>query len=100
MYDALIEAGATEAKARKAAEVIADYDSRLAAIDAKLSVALWAGGLLFALPRPRFLTWLTRCDLWLEARFLPKLDVSEAATLYRAGLSIDEVLERQQGERP
>jgi hypothetical protein len=48
MYDALIEAGATEAKARKAAEVIADYDSRLAAIDAKLSVALWAGGLLFA----------------------------------------------------
>jgi hypothetical protein len=28
--------------------MIADYDSRLAAIDAKLSVALWAGGLLFA----------------------------------------------------
>jgi hypothetical protein len=48
IYDALIDAGATEEKARRAASVLADYDSQLAAIDAKLSVALWAGGLLFA----------------------------------------------------
>jgi len=48
LYDALKDAGATEEKARKAAEILADYDSRLAAIDAKLSVALWAGGILFA----------------------------------------------------
>jgi hypothetical protein len=48
MYDALKDAGASEEKSRKAAEVVADYDSRLASIDAKLSVALWAGGLMFA----------------------------------------------------
>lgn len=49
---------------------------------------------IYTLPRAGFLLWLTRCDLWLEARFLPPLDVREAATLYRAGLTIDEVLER------
>jgi hypothetical protein len=43
VYDALLSAGAPEEKARKAAEVLADYDSRfldlrrdLAALDAKL----------------------------------------------------------------
>ena len=48
VYDALIDAGASEDKARKAASAVAGYDSRLVAIDAKLTVALWAGGLLFA----------------------------------------------------
>ena len=41
VYDALIDAGATEAKSRKAAEAIAAYDSRLAAIDTRLSVLTW-----------------------------------------------------------
>lgn len=37
VYDALKEAGASEDKSRKAAEAIASYDSRFAAIDAHLS---------------------------------------------------------------
>ena len=48
LYDALKDAGASEEKARRAAETIANYDSRLASIDVKLTVAMWAGGLLFA----------------------------------------------------
>lgn len=55
---------------------------------------------IYTLPRAGFLAWLTHCDLWLEARGLPPLDVSDAATWYRAGLSVDDVVERQQGERP
>jgi hypothetical protein len=38
VYDALLEAGASEEKARKAAEAIASYDNRLAAIERKLEV--------------------------------------------------------------
>jgi hypothetical protein len=38
IYDALIEAGASEDKARKAAEAVAAYDNRLAAIARKLDV--------------------------------------------------------------
>jgi hypothetical protein len=38
VYDALLEAGASEEKSRKAAEAIASYDNRLAAIERKLEV--------------------------------------------------------------
>jgi hypothetical protein len=36
VYDALVEAGASDAKARSAAAAIADYHNRLVAIEAKL----------------------------------------------------------------
>jgi hypothetical protein len=48
LRDALLEAGATPDKATKAAEEAAGYENRLAAIDAKLTIALWAGGLILA----------------------------------------------------
>jgi hypothetical protein len=48
LRDALLAAGAPEDKARAAAEEAAGYETRLARMDAKLSVALWAGGLSFA----------------------------------------------------
>ena len=38
VYDALKEAGTSEEKARKAAEAVAAYDNRLAAIERKLEV--------------------------------------------------------------
>ena len=60
MNDALKEAGASEESFRKAATVIADYDSKLTGINTKLSVALWAGGLLFA----AILT--SQAALWIE----------------------------------
>lgn len=44
IYDALIDAGASEEKARKAAEVLTDYDSRFAAIERKLDVLTWSIG--------------------------------------------------------
>jgi len=44
LYDALKDAGASEDKARKAAETMADYDSRLASIDTRLSVLTWMVG--------------------------------------------------------
>ncbi len=37
LYDALIEAGASEEKARKAAEAVAAYDNRFAALDVRLA---------------------------------------------------------------
>jgi hypothetical protein len=48
LRDALISAGADVDKATKAAEEAASYETRLASIDAKMSAALWVGGLLFA----------------------------------------------------
>jgi hypothetical protein len=60
LREALISAGAQEEKANKAAEEAAGYETRLARIDAKMSVALWAGGLLFA----AVLT--SQAALWLE----------------------------------
>lgn len=45
VYDALIEAGASEDKARKAAQVLANYDTRFNAIERKLDVLTWAAGL-------------------------------------------------------
>ena len=38
VYEALIEAGASEDKAKKAAEAVAAYDNRPAAIERKLEV--------------------------------------------------------------
>jgi hypothetical protein len=60
LRDALIDAGAQPDKAARAAEEAAGYETRLARIDAKLTVALWAGGLLFA----AVLT--SQAALWLE----------------------------------
>jgi ferric-dicitrate binding protein FerR (iron transport regulator) len=48
LREALIDAGASPEKAKAAAEEAASYETRLASIDAKLTIALWAGGLLFA----------------------------------------------------
>ena len=36
VYDALLEAGASEEKARKAAEAVAAYDQRFAALETRL----------------------------------------------------------------
>lgn len=41
VYDALIEAGASEEKSRKAAEAVAAYEQRFASIDSRLSVLTW-----------------------------------------------------------
>jgi hypothetical protein len=41
LRDALIDAGATPHKADKAAEELAGYETRLAGIDARLSVLTW-----------------------------------------------------------
>jgi len=51
LYDALIEAGASEEKARKAAEAVAAYDTRFATLDRKLDVLTWMVGfnLMFTL---------------------------------------------------
>jgi hypothetical protein len=48
VYDALRDAGASEDKAIKAAAALSGYDSQIARVDAKLTIAMWAGGLLFA----------------------------------------------------
>lgn len=52
VYDALIEAGASEDKARRAAEAIASYDDRfnrvdfsLAEVKSKINVLMWAVGI-------------------------------------------------------
>jgi hypothetical protein len=44
IFDALIDAGATEEKSRRAAEAMAGYDNRLAAIDTRLAVLTWMTG--------------------------------------------------------
>ena len=49
IYDALIEAGASEDKARKAAMAIADYESRFNAMDTELKLHRWMLTLLIAL---------------------------------------------------
>ena len=48
LRDALLDGGVSPEKAAAAAEESASYETRLTSIDAKLTVALWAGGLLFA----------------------------------------------------
>ena len=44
VYDALIEAGASEPKARKASEAIAAYDNKLAGIETRVAVLTWMIG--------------------------------------------------------
>jgi hypothetical protein len=49
VYDAFIAAGAPEDKARKAAEALADHESRFSRIDAELIVLKWMVGFAVAL---------------------------------------------------
>jgi hypothetical protein len=48
VYDALMEAGASQEKARKAAEALASYESRFSRIDADLLLLKWMTGFVFA----------------------------------------------------
>jgi DNA integrity scanning protein DisA with diadenylate cyclase activity len=48
VYDALKEAGASEEKARKAAQVLADYDREFADIRSDLKVLKWSQAATFA----------------------------------------------------
>ena len=48
VYDALVAAGAPEDKARKAAEALANYESRFSKIDADLLVLKWMTGFILA----------------------------------------------------
>ena len=44
VYTALVEAGATDEKARAAARSVAQYDSRLSAMDTRLTLLSWMVG--------------------------------------------------------
>jgi len=44
LYDALKDAGATEEKARKAAETVAAYESRFTKIETDLGILKWMVG--------------------------------------------------------
>lgn len=48
IYDALVEAGASDEKARKAASVLADYDHEFADIKSDLRALKWAQAATFA----------------------------------------------------
>ncbi len=48
VYDALLSAGAPEDKARRAAEVLANYDDRFSRIERRLAVLTWQVGVLAA----------------------------------------------------
>ena len=48
VYDAFIAAGAPEEKARKAAEALANYDTRFNRIEADLLVLKWMIGTILA----------------------------------------------------
>lgn len=45
VYDALLDAGATEAKARKAAEAVAAYSDRLDRVERRLAILSWQMGM-------------------------------------------------------
>jgi hypothetical protein len=64
LYQALLEAHAGEESARRAAEEVAAYDSRLAAIDTKLAVLSALVGVNIA---------LTSGVLWLAFSILSRL---------------------------
>ena len=49
VYDALKEAGASEEKARKAAESVATYENRFARIESDLAVVKWMIGFNLAM---------------------------------------------------
>ena len=44
LYDALVEAGASEARAREAAEEAAAYENRFQRLETKLAVVQWMVG--------------------------------------------------------
>ena len=48
VYDALIDAGADETKAREAAKSVARYDTDIAEIKASLLVLKWMSGFILA----------------------------------------------------
>lgn len=48
LYGALLEAGASESTAQKAAEELAGYDNRFARIETDIAVIKWMLGLLIA----------------------------------------------------
>ena len=48
VYDALINAGADETKAREAAKSVAQYDTDIAEIKASLLVLKWMSGFILA----------------------------------------------------
>ena len=49
VYDALKEAGASEEKARKAAEAVATYENRFARIESDLALVKWMIGFNLAI---------------------------------------------------
>lgn len=49
VYDALKEAGASEEKARKAAEAVATYENRFARIESDLALLKWMIGFNLAI---------------------------------------------------
>jgi hypothetical protein len=49
IYDALIEAGASEGKARAAARAMTDYETRIAKIDSDLNLLKWMAGFNLAI---------------------------------------------------
>ena len=49
IYDALKEAGASEEKARKAAEAVATYENRFARIESDLALVKWMIGFNLAM---------------------------------------------------
>ena len=57
VYDALIEAGADETKARESAKSVAQYDTDIAEIKASLLVLKWMAGFILAFVVA--LTWRT-----------------------------------------
>jgi len=64
LYDALLEGKITEESARKAAEEVAAYDQRLAAVDTRLTLLTWMVS---------FLTALALANLWLSVSILGRL---------------------------
>jgi hypothetical protein len=68
LRDALIEAGASPAKADKAAEELAGYESRLAGIETRLVLLTWMVGGVYAV-----LVVLGAPSLWLLMRIAAKL---------------------------
>jgi hypothetical protein len=59
LREALVDAGASQASAAKAAEEVAAYDNRLAAIDTRLSVLMVMVGGIYVIGAPA---------LWMLAR--------------------------------
>lgn len=54
LHDALVDAGTDPAKAREAAEEVANYDNRIAKIEADLLLLKWMVGAILALELTQF----------------------------------------------